>query len=178
VHDSHFTFGRRLGLAWSSFFRALFSPAWAQHCLSAPAPSDPPPRAPLPPKTAEAPTAALQLLGILQREGRLVDFAQQDVAGFSDAEIGAAARVVHEGVRRSLLRLGTWERIREEAEGTRITLEAGFDGRAHKLLGAVPNAPPYSGILRHPGWRVTRFELEECLDQDALRVIAPAEVEL
>ncbi len=176
--DSPLTFGRRLGLAWSSFFRALFSPGWAEKHLLGPPPStipSPPPKAK---EAAPDPTGALQLLRILQREGRLVDFAQQDVTGFSDVEVGAAARVVHEGVRRTLQRIATWEKIREESEGTRITLETGFDGRAHKLLGAVPSTPPYSGVLRHAGWRVTRFELEECLDRDALRVIAPAEVEL
>ncbi len=47
-------------------------------------------------------TAALLLLAILQREGRLIDFLQEDVAAFSDADVGAAARVVHEGCKRGL----------------------------------------------------------------------------
>jgi len=55
-------------------------------------------------KTVQLPTetAALQLLGLLQREARFVDFIQEDVAPYTDAEIGAAARVVHEGCRKML----------------------------------------------------------------------------
>src|SRR5207253_6846543 len=36
--------------------------------------------------------AAVQLLAILQREGRLLDFLQEDVDGYADAQIGAAVR--------------------------------------------------------------------------------------
>jgi hypothetical protein len=38
----------------------------------------------------------------MQREARFVDFIQEDVAPYTDAEIGAAARVVHEGCRKVL----------------------------------------------------------------------------
>ena len=37
---------------------------------------------------------ALQLLSILQREGRFVDFVQEDLSGASDADIGAAAVIL------------------------------------------------------------------------------------
>src|SRR5262249_23557231 len=53
----------------------------------------------LPPERMHA--SALTLLAAFQREGRLVDFLQQEIAGFSDEEIGAAARVVHGGCRKA-----------------------------------------------------------------------------
>src|SRR4051812_3597376 len=54
----------------------------------------------VPPERLHA--SALMLLAGFQREGRLVDFLRQEVAGFTDTDIGAAARVVHGGCRRVL----------------------------------------------------------------------------
>ncbi len=46
------------------------------------------------------PDSALQLLTLLQQEGRFVDFLEENVTAYSDADIGGAARVVHEGCRK------------------------------------------------------------------------------
>ena len=122
--------------------------------------------------------AALQLLGLLQREGRLVDFLKQDVAGFDDADIGAAARVVHEGCRKTLQQYATIEPVRSEDEGANLALDADFDASSIKLTGAVGGAPPYQGVLRHRGWRAIQLDLPEIVGEPDLSVLAPAEVEL
>ena len=124
------------------------------------------------------PTAALQLLGLLQREARFVDFVQEDVVGYTDAEIGAAARVVHEGCRKALREHLTLEPVRPEAEGSRVTLPAGFDATAVRVSGNVVGQPPLTGTLAHRGWRAADVRLPQLTDDKAAAVIAQAEVEL
>ena len=123
-------------------------------------------------------TAALQLLGLLQREARFVDFIQEDVAPYSDAEIGAAARVVHGGCRKLLAEHFTLAPVRAEAEGSRITLQAGFDATAIRLTGNVVGQAPFTGTLGHRGWRVAEVRLPQLTDARAAAIIAQAEVEL
>ena len=123
-------------------------------------------------------TAALQLLGLLQREARFVDFIQEDVAPYTDAEIGAAARVVHAGCRKVLAEHFTIAPVRTEAEGSHITLPAGFDATAVRLTGHVVGQAPFSGTLSHRGWQVTNVTLPQLTDVQAAKVIAQAEVEL
>ncbi|MFN3197746.1 MAG: DUF2760 domain-containing protein [Bradymonadia bacterium] len=123
-------------------------------------------------------TSALQVLSILQREGRLIDFLQEDLAGAGDADIGAAARVVHEGCKRALSEYVSVEAIRTEMEGDPVTLEKGFDPEAHRLTGNVVGAPPFKGTLAHHGWRVSTIKLPELAEGRDPHVVAPAEVEL
>lgn len=123
-------------------------------------------------------TAALQLLGLLQREARFVDFIQEDVAPYTDAEIGAAARVVHAGCRKVLGEHFTITPVRPEAEGARITLPAGFDAAAVRLTGHVVGQAPFTGTLGHRGWQVTLVQLPQLTDPQAAKVLAQAEVEL
>jgi hypothetical protein len=183
----------RLWFAWACFFRVLFDGAFAGNVWevrsgrlppatgSAPEPFAPPaPPAPKPPPPPAAPPldAALQLLSLFQREGRLVDFLEQDVATFSDADVGAAARVVHEGCRRALRAHAKVAPIRSEEEGTRVTLAAGFPPAEVKLSGNVAGAGPYTGVLRHRGWRALDLTLATPVVGHDARVLAPAEVEL
>ncbi|WP_280190406.1 DUF2760 domain-containing protein [Delftia sp. PS-11] len=123
-------------------------------------------------------TAALQLLGLLQREARFVDFVQEDVAGYTDAEIGAAARVVHEGCRKVLREHFSIAPVRAEAEGSRVTLQAGFDAAAVRLTGNVVGQAPFTGTLGHRGWRVDDVRLPQLTDDKAAAIVAQAEVEL
>ena len=123
-------------------------------------------------------TAALQLLGLMQREARFVDFIQEDVAPYTDAEIGAATRVVHEGCRKLLAEHFTLQPVRAEAEGSRITLQAGFDAAAVRLTGNVVGQAPFTGQLTHRGWQVAEVRLPRLTDAKAAAVIAQAEVEL
>lgn len=121
---------------------------------------------------------ALWLLALLQKEGRFVDFLQQDIASFDDAEVGGAARVIHDGCKKSLDKHLSIEQIRTEEEGAKLTLEEGYDAKAVKLTGDVSGKAPYSGTLRHKGWRATRIELPALLSEHDAKVLAQAEVEL
>lgn len=129
------------------------------------------------PKASE-PTAALQLLSLLQREGRLIDFLREDVTGFSDEEIGAAARVVHEGCQKVLSNYFELTPVRQEEEGDAVVLEAGFDAKRHRLTGNVSGTPPYRGSLAHAGWEVKATHLPSLSADHDPHVVAPAEVEL
>jgi hypothetical protein len=191
----------RLWFAWLCFFRVLFDGGFAARVWgareAAQLPPSPERKPAISPKAATVPmplfgapvisapaprlspsTAALQLLSLLQREGRLVDFLEQEIAAFSDADVGAAARVVHEGCRKALHAHAKIEPVRGEAEGARVTLQAGFAPDEVKLLGDVRGAPPYDGVLRHRGWRASKVELPQVVGEHDMRILAPAEVEL
>ncbi|ACL66567.1 conserved hypothetical protein [Anaeromyxobacter dehalogenans 2CP-1] len=134
-------------------------------------------RAPEPPR-ADPRAAALQLLAALQREGRLVDFLEEDLTGFPDASIGAAARTVHAGCKRAIEAMFQLEPVFREAEGARVTVAAGFDAGAIRLSGNVVGQPPFQGALRHHGWRAREVKLPPPPDGKDLTVVAPAEIEL
>ncbi|WP_436264968.1 DUF2760 domain-containing protein [Pseudoduganella sp. LjRoot289] len=124
------------------------------------------------------PDAALQLLGLLQREARLIDFTQENLSAYADADIGAAARVVHEGCAKVLREHFTIEPVRAEAEGSRVTLDEGFDAAAVRLTGNVVGKAPFKGSLSHRGWRATSVRLPKLAEAHDAKVLAPAEVEL
>jgi hypothetical protein len=138
---------------------------------------EPPPRAEPPARDDDA-SAALVLLSLMQREGRLVDFLQQDITAFDDADVGAAARVVHEGCKRALASHGKIAPIRSEAEDSRVAVDSGVESGAVKLTGNVSGKPPYRGVLRHRGWRIDELKLPKVVAEHDVHVIAPAEVEL
>jgi hypothetical protein len=134
---------------------------------------------PGPPVLKEASAdAALQLLALLQRDARLIDFVGEDLGSYEDAQIGAAARLVHEGCAKVLREHFSIVPVRVEAEGARVTLQAGFDAAAVRLTGNVVGQPPFSGSLRHRGWRVTEVRLPKLAERHDTHVVAPAEVEL
>ncbi|HEY2027768.1 MAG TPA: DUF2760 domain-containing protein [Myxococcales bacterium] len=120
--------------------------------------------------------AALRLLALLQREGRLVDFCEEELSGFPDAQVGAAARSVHAGCRKALREAFAPVALREEPEGAEVVLDAGFDPRAVRLTGNVAGNPPFRGTLRHHGWRASAARLPVSDGDPSL--LAPAEVEL
>ena len=136
--------------------------------------------APVPPAPLKeaSPDAALQLLALLQREARLIDFTQENLTEYSDAEVGGAARVVHEGCVRVLREHFTLAPVRPEAEESRITLPAGFDARAVRLTGNVVGQAPFQGVLSHRGWRATEVRLPKLSEGHDATVLAQAEVEL
>ncbi len=190
-------------LSWVAFFRTLFDAEFAAGVarLRAGRPALPAPEddvAGAPEKVAKTerpekkdkkdkkevvlreagPEAALQLLALLQREGRFVDFVQEDMSSFSDAEIGGAARVVHDGCKKALDEHLPVEAVRAESEGAAVTLEKGFDATRVRLTGNVVGEPPYRGTLAHRGWRVTDVKLPKMAEGHDAKIVAPAEVEL
>lgn len=124
------------------------------------------------------PEAALQLLALLQREGRLIDFLEEDVASFSDAQIGAAARVVHDGCRRALREHFPMESVRSEEEGSDVTLAKGYDAQLVRITGNVTGEAPFRGKLAHRGWKVREVKLPKMTEGHDASVVCAAEVEL
>ncbi|MGX4640510.1 DUF2760 domain-containing protein [Massilia sp. SYSU DXS3249] len=185
------SFWSRLSLAFGTFFKTVGDAEFAARVRddqvgpvaappsAAPAPAPAPGPAPAPVQLRVAtPDAALQLLTLLQREARLVDFAHENLAAYADADIGAAARVVHEGCARVLKEHFTIQPVRSEAEGARLTLEEGFDAASVRLTGNVVGKAPFKGTLSHRGWRATDVRLPQLAKEHDATVIAPAEVEL
>jgi hypothetical protein len=177
------SFLRRVPLAFGAFFDTLSDAGFAariQGLRQGPpqvTPQEPPKPVPRPLKEAH-PDAALQLLGLLQRDARLIDFTEENLAGYSDADIGAAARVVHEGCGKVLREYFVIEPVRQEAEGSRITMADGFDVAAIRLTGNVVGQAPFSGSISHRGWRATAVRLPKLAEGHDVAILAPAEVEL
>jgi hypothetical protein len=134
-----------------------------------------PPPAPAPEK---AHASGLFVLSVLQQDGRLIDFLQQDVTGFSDEEVGGAARVVHGGCRKALERLVEVAPVLKDAEGSTVTVPAGFDANRIRLTGNVTGQPPFKGALKHHGWVAKGLKFPVLNDSVDYRVVAPAEIEL
>ncbi|MBR7962970.1 DUF2760 domain-containing protein [Burkholderia vietnamiensis] len=195
--ESNLSFFGRLSLAVGTFFSVLGNREFAAEVLRvrdgvpavAPAPAAPAPaaapaaaaapvKAPAPELREASPQAALQLLGLLQRDARFIDFVEEDIAGYADADIGAAARLVHDGCRAALHEHFTIVPVRDEAEGARVTLPAGFDATAVRVTGNVVGSAPFTGTVSHRGWRVADVRLPKLTGSHDASVIAPAEVEL
>jgi len=120
---------------------------------------------------------ALRLLALLQQEGRLIDFLEEDIAPYGDAQVGAAVRAIHEGCRNALHQRMRIERIYDDEDGSAVEVPSGFDPAAVRLTGNVHGAPPFHGVLQHGGWRASGVALPRSADTDAA-VLAPAEVEI
>lgn len=182
--DSQPSLLKRISLAFGAFFSILSDPAVAARVGrlqrdEAPAPAAAPVVTPAPAPLRQAtPDAALQLLALFQRDARLIDFTEEDLASYADADIGAAARIVHEGCRKVLREHFTIAPVRAEAEGSRISLDAGFDAAAIRLTGNVVGSAPFKGSLSHRGWRATDVRLPKLSAGHDATVLAQAEVEL
>ncbi len=124
------------------------------------------------------PDSALQLLSLLQQDARFIDFMQEDLKGFADADIGAAARVIHEGGQKVLNEYFTFVPVRAEEEESRITLPQGFNASEVRLTGNVVGEAPFNGTLIHRGWKVTNVKLPKLAEGHDVHIIAAAEVEL
>jgi hypothetical protein len=172
------SFGRRLTLAFSAWFSIIGSgelPEDVMATLVTPAaPAAAPPPAPAPPDPGHR---ATQLLAILQRDGRLIDFLMEDLTAYDDAQIGAAVRDVHAGSRQALQRYFTLEPVLDDEEGRPITLERNVDAARVKVVGSVTSSAAVRGILRHRGWEATRVSLPP-LPASGQNIVAPAEVEV
>ncbi|KMQ50495.1 hypothetical protein CHISP_2613 [Chitinispirillum alkaliphilum] len=156
-------------------FRGEIQPYFQKEPLQIPQEEPPPPVEEDKPKRSEA----VQLMAMLQREGRLVDFFKEPIDAYTDAQIGAAVRDVHRGCAAVLEKTLGIEPVEEKEEGEKIHITGEFDPEKYRLTGNVTGNPPYDGVLRHRGWKATKCELpiwqgkEESSD-----VIAPAEMEL
>jgi hypothetical protein len=169
----------RIWLAIRSFFAILFRGTLPEDALArlglmrrgAPKPQ---------PTAAAAPRAAdgaLQILSILQRDSRLVDFIMEDIAGYSDEQVGAAVRGLHDQARESLGRYIKLDPVIDGVEGT-FAKPAVSDPAAVKFVGNVPAGKPSGGLLRHKGWRAAKVDLPPLNPKQDAAIIAPAEIEI
>ncbi|MBV8521506.1 MAG: DUF2760 domain-containing protein [Acetobacteraceae bacterium] len=135
---------------------------------------------PLPAHANQAEAEVVSFLALLQDRGRLVDFLMDDITTYDDAQVGAAARVVHAGCKAVLQENFRIRPVRQESEGTIVQVAAGYPADEYRLLGSLKGQPPFSGVLVHRGWKTEAVKLPRVLGNpaDRLPTIAPAEVEL
>ena len=177
----------RILLAFRAFFNLLFSGELSAETLTAlnltkRTAAAPRAAAPAPPQAPAAPVArtadgALQLLGILQRDSRLIDFLQEDIAGYEDEQIGAAVRELHDQCRDAIARYVTLAPVIDGVEGTYAKAPA-QDPSMVKFVGNVPANTPSGGTLRHKGWRATKVDLPNLPAKQDATIIAAAEIEI
>jgi hypothetical protein len=176
----------RIALAFRAFFNLLFSGELSAETLIAlnlsrrTAATTPKPAAPA--AAPAAPTVrtsdgALQILAIVQRDSRLIDFLMEDVSGYSDDQIGAAVRELHDQCRDAIGRYVTLAPVIDGVEGTYAKAPA-QDANLVKFVGNVPAKPPAGGTLRHKGWRATKVDLPNLPAKQDATIIAPAEIEI
>src|ERR1700719_1403483 len=127
---------------------------------------------------SEAFDRAVQILALLQRDGRLIDFLAENISDYPDAQLGAAVRTIQQTCRQVLDHYVKLEPILNSEEDQPVTVQAGFDPAAIKLIGNVAGEPPVRGVLRHKGWRVKEVNLPPLPHGAGRMVVAPAEVEL
>ncbi|MEA1969232.1 MAG: DUF2760 domain-containing protein [Thermodesulfobacteriota bacterium] len=120
----------------------------------------------------------LHFLSVLQREGRLLDFFNEDLDLYEDEQIGAAVRSIQEDCKKVVNKYLAPKPVIDREEGDEIDIEPGFDPDSVKLTGNVTGEPPFKGILRHRGWKTGRKEMPTLSDVLDSSVIVPAEVEI
>ena len=157
-----------LGLAFRAFIKAWKEPGKAKAFLED-----------APPKQIEAADHShLRFLSYLQQDGRLIDFLKEDIAPFSDAQVGAAVRKIHQDCAQTVEELVTIRPLRDEQEGATIHVPKGFNPAEIKIMGKVKGEPPFTGLLVHRGWKAQKRSLPKKTGEQTPEVICPAEVEI
>lgn len=162
----------RLILAIKVFWKAFRNPPAAEMFLlpGKESAKSPPPK--------EEDSSHLRLLALLQHSGRLVDFLKEEIDSFSDAQVGAAVRQVHSACKDTLEELVTIRPILNSPEGSKITINAGYDATTIRLVGSVPAAPPYVGVVVHPGWQAHKLSMPKQSGTQRGPVLSAAEIEV
>jgi hypothetical protein len=168
-------------LAFRCFFALLFggslSPELVKDLGLSPTPVKPEKPAAPPPPAFKPADGALQVLGILQRDSRIIDFLMEDITSYSDDQIGAAVRSMQTSAHDSLCRYITLAPVIDGVEGT-YTKPASNDPALVKYLGNVPAKGADAGTLRHRGWRATSISLPQLNPKQDNTIIFPAEIEV
>lgn len=163
----------RIVLAFRAFFALLFTGALPADMLPPPPPPPPPPKPEVKPEDG-----ALQLLGMLQRDARLLDLVMDDISSAEDEQIGLAAREVLANSREVLTRYFALAPVIDAVEGSPMN-QADSDPGLVKYVGNVPaTGKPKGGVLRHRGWKATVVTLPKLNSRQDLAVLAPAEIEV
>lgn len=172
----------RISFAFRSFFSIMFGGSLPADIAQAfgytkplPAKAAAPSTAP-PPKPQFSPSdGAVQILGILQRDARLIDFLMEDITPYSDEQVGAAVRDIHTQARQSLDRYLKLAPVIDAVEET-VVNTSGVDSASYKLIGNVPpSGKAASGVLRHKGWKAEKVDIPTA---KPTAILAPAELEI
>jgi Domain of unknown function (DUF2760) len=167
-----------LFIAWQS----LTMSDGRQEPAPPPAAPEPRPEAPKPVRAEPTQTGeALILLSLLQEKGRFLDYVMEDITAFNDAQVAAASRVVHQGCSAVIKECLALSPTHDGKEGDRITLDKSSDPNRYRLLGKVPQEPPYTGVVVHRGWKTSKLALPRFtrpVDPSGPNVIMPMEVEV
>ena len=173
----------KLGLAFRSFFGVFGNAEFAKSVeqllngKQLTTETHPPPNPPAPKKSVRS--EAVSLLSALQREARLLDFLQESIADYEDAQIGAAVRDIHRDSAAVIQRMFAPAAVVVDAEGASLEVPAGYDPAEYRLTGNVAGDPPHQGTLQQHGWKATRCDLPQWTGgESAANVIAPAEVDV
>jgi hypothetical protein len=175
----------KIGLAFRAFFNLLFGGMLSDDLITelgltkktvAPAPVTVKPAAPPPPSRGTS-DGALQFLGILQRDSRLVDFLMEDIRTYTDDQVGAAVRELHDQCRDAVARYVTLQPVIDGVEGT-FAKAPSKDPNVVKFVGNVPAKTPDGGTLRHKGWRAAKIDLPALAAKQDATILAPAEIEI
>src|SRR5690349_19852951 len=105
----------------------------------------------------------VHFLAMLQEKGRLVDFLMDDINPYSDAQVGAAARVVHAGCKGVLQEHFRINPVRTEQEGSTVQVPDGYSADEYRLIGRITGSAPFSGVLVHRGWKTDMVKLPQLL---------------
>ncbi len=157
----------RLWLAIQAFFKALKEPEKAVQFIDDPVK-----------KTEKSDLSHLKLLTLLQDSGRIIDFLKEDISSFSDAQVGAVVRKIHQDCGKSLEEFVAIRPIIEEPEGSMITISAGFNPSEMKIVGKVNDAFPLKGKIVHRGWKATKRSLPKKSGEHSGEFLCPAEIEV
>jgi hypothetical protein len=177
-----------LGTAFRAFFAALFDRQQAERIrVVLEQPSAETAALPPPEKDGKIPTAApsappgparseaITLLATLQRETRLVDLVKEPLEGFSDAQIGAAARPCLQQCARTLDRLFGIHPATEEPEGALSEVPESASPTRYQWVG---EGTASQGRVVHHGWEAARCELPQWTGPaEDTRMIAPIQLE-
>jgi hypothetical protein len=130
------------------------------------------------PPPPPSPEIGLRLLAALQEEARLLDFVHEDIAGYSDEQVGSAVRGIHASLRKALAERLDLEPILAGEDGDTVEVPAGFDPGRIRITGRPSGEPPFRGVLRHGGWRARAARLPQPSSGSDPAVLMPAEVEV
>ncbi len=157
----------RLWLAIKAFFKALKEPEKAIQFVEEPVS-----------KVDKSDPSHLRLLSILQESGRMIDFLKEDITSYSDAQVGAAVRKIHHDCGKSLEEFVAIRPIMDEAEGSVITISAGYNPSEIKIVGKVDDTFPLNGHIIHRGWKACKRSLPKKSGVQAGELLSPAEIEV
>ena len=121
-------------------------------------------------------------LGILQEKGRFMDFVMDDITSYNNEQVGAAARVVHQGCSKVMSEYFSIVPLHEGAEGDSVVLQEGYNPAEYRPVGKLADGARIQGKITHRGWKATEIKLprraETAAGSEDRFVITPAEIDV